>query len=237
MRTITHFQSTRTLQIVRQTPQPSFHDMSHAIYYGQCPARPLRNVQTHATAPSSGAGKPDRRERVRRKAAQVAESINSLALEGNLASYNLRLPSSSKAYKYSSSSSSSSDSSESDAEVETPSRPAAASPSTTTTSAASAFRTAATPTTSKPSTRTLGTATISVCQGKACRKRGSDRVMAALEHSTGDVANVELKGCKCLGQCKRGPAVKVEMPTGQKVVYVNVNGAEVAVQLAGMMLQ
>jgi (2Fe-2S) ferredoxin len=60
--------------------------------------------------------------------------------------------------------------------------------------------------------------------------------MAALQHSTDDIDSVQLTGCKCLGQCKKGPAVKVEMPTGQKIVYVHVNGAEVAVQLAGIVL-
>ncbi|KAL4539585.1 hypothetical protein Ndes2437B_g02050 [Nannochloris sp. 'desiccata'] len=210
--------------------------MSHAIYYDQThtmrPARRLRGVQCQAAGPSSGAGKPDRRERVRRKAAQIAESLDSLAVKGNLASYDLRLPSTSKAYTDDSSSSSSSSSDSSDSEAD-----AAPSAKTTsfTSSAASPFRTATPPTTSKPST--LGTATISVCQGKACRKRGSDRVMAALQHSTGNVDSVQLTGCKCLGQCKKGPAVKVEMPSGQKIVYVNVNGAEVAVQLAGIVLQ
>jgi hypothetical protein len=209
----------------RQTLETSFNDLGHVLYYGSMrPTLRLRSVQCQAAAPSSGSGKPDRRERVRRKAAAVAASIDSLALEGQLASYDLQLPSTSKAYD----SSSSSSSSESEDDVATT--------TATTSSSASPFRTAAAPTISKPST--LGIATISVCQGKACRKRGSDRVMAALEHSTGDVDSVELRGCKCLGQCKRGPAVKVEMPTtGQKIVYVNVNGAEVAVQLAGMVLQ
>lgn len=214
--------------VVCPAPQNSFHDMSHAIYYGQRPMRRHhRSVQCQAAPSSNTPGKPDRRERVRRKAAQVAQSLDSLALEGNLASYDLRLPSTSRAYT--SSSSSSSDSSDSEVEV--------ASPAAATTTTSSPLRSPETPSTSRPRSNTLGTATISVCQGKACRKRGSDRVMAALQHSTGDVDNVQLTGCKCLGQCKRGPAVKVEMPTGQKIVYVNVNGAEVAVQLAGVVLQ
>ena len=132
-----------------------------------------------------------------------------------------------------SSSSSSSSSESSDSEVEAPA-PAA---TTTTTSSISPMRTETPPSTSRPSTTTLGSATISVCQGKACKKRGADRVMSALQHSTEGVETVQLSGCKCLGQCKRGPAVRVEMPTGQKIIYVNVNGAEVAVQLAGTVLQ
>ena len=203
--------------------------MSHATYYGQLPSRRHTSVRCQAAGPSSGAGKPDRRERVRRKAALVAESLDALALEGNLASYDLRLPSTSRAYTSSSSSSSES----SDSEVEAPA-PAA---TTTTTSSISPMRTETPPSTSRPSTTTLGSATISVCQGKACKKRGADRVMSALQHSTEGVETVQLSGCKCLGQCKRGPAVRVEMPTGQKIIYVNVNGAEVAVPLAGTVLQ
>jgi hypothetical protein len=217
--------ATLTAQVRGQTPQTSFKDMAHVMYYAPMrPTRRPRSVQCQAAPSSSGgAGKPDRRERVRRKAAAVAESLDSLALDGELASYDLRLPSASTSYT--SSSSSSSESSESEADV-------APTTTTTTTSAASPFSTA---TRSRPTAR--GTATISVCQGKACKKRGSDRVVAALQHSIGDVDGVQLTGCKCLGQCKRGPAVKVEMPTGQKIVYVNVNGADVAVQLAGMVLQ
>ena len=204
---------TRPMQ--REIAGPRFQDMSHTIYYAyssnvQC-TRTRSSVRCQASTSSSGAGKPGRRDRVRRRAAQVTESLEALERDGDLASYNLCLPSSAAfCYETAMSSSSSSSSESEDDSVSRRSPPAA-----------------------KVATQT---ATISVCQGKACQKRGSDRVLGALHQTTAGVAGIDVTTCKCLGQCKRGPAVKVEMPTGEEIIYVGVHGADSAVQLASIVL-
>lgn len=201
--------------IPRETGASRFQDMSHAIYYTNssvtASTRTRSSVRCHASV-SSGVGKSGRRERVRRRVAQVAESLEALERDASLASYDLRLPSTA-AFSYESavSSSSSSSSSESEDDFSYRRRPAA------------------------PKVATKA-ATISVCQGKACQKRGSDRVLSALNEITAGVAGVEVTTCKCLGQCKRAPAVRVDMPTGEQIVYVGVNGADSAVQLASIVL-
>jgi hypothetical protein len=74
-------------------------------------------------------------------------------------------------------------------------------------------------------------ATISVCMGKACQKRGAARVLQELQASTVDMP-VVCGTCKCLDQCKRGPAVRVELATGKTSTYVGMNGPTSAAQVA-----
>lgn len=189
--------------------------MSHAIYYTNSSiiagTRARSSVRCSASA-SSGARKPGRRERVQRRAAQVAQALQALERDATLASYDLHLPSTA-AFSYESAVSSSSSSSSSESEDDFSHRRRSAAPQVATKAA-----------------------TISVCQGKACQKRGSGRVLAALNEITAGVAGVEVSTCKCLGQCKRAPAVQVDMPTGEQIVYVGVNGADSAVQLASIVL-
>ena len=59
-----------------------------------------------------------------------------------------------------------------------------------------------------------------VCQGKACRKRGSAGLMAALQES-GACAD-SMAACKCLDKCKLGPNVEVVVNGSKQVVQVAV---------------
>lgn len=195
-----------------------FVDSAHTLYYAPQPSRGrarCAHVHLSSTVRCGSNQRSARAKRVRAAAAEVAETLKRLDIpEHPLASYDLRLPSRAPATE---DVSSSSDSSASEDE-----RPAASS--------------------SLP--RQLGevgqhpmtTAVISVCQGKTCSKRGSARVLAALQHSTAGVEGTMVQECKCLGQCKRGPAVRVQMGSGEDIIYVGVNGTASAAQLAAVVL-
>lgn len=49
---------------------------------------------------------------------------------------------------------------------------------------------------------------VLVCSGKGCSKRGADELFFALQ--SGRHANVVVDRCKCLGQCRNGPTLKIE---------------------------
>lgn len=59
---------------------------------------------------------------------------------------------------------------------------------------------------------------IYVCtQGKKCPKRGSKKVLKQLQDEVANQASsLEVKGCGCLGMCKKGPSLIV---TPDKVRY------------------
>ncbi len=59
---------------------------------------------------------------------------------------------------------------------------------------------------------------IYVCtQGKKCPKRGSKKVLEQLQAEVANQASsLEVKGCGCLGLCKKGPSLIV---TPDKVRY------------------
>lgn len=59
---------------------------------------------------------------------------------------------------------------------------------------------------------------IYVCtQGKKCPKRGSKKVLEQLQAEVANQASsLEVKGCGCLGTCKKGPSLIV---TPDKVRY------------------
>lgn len=59
---------------------------------------------------------------------------------------------------------------------------------------------------------------IYVCtQGKKCPKRGSKKVLAELQAEVvNQASSLEVKGCGCLGMCKKGPSLIV---TPDKVRY------------------
>ncbi|MEC4865056.1 MAG: (2Fe-2S) ferredoxin domain-containing protein [Jaaginema sp. PMC 1078.18] len=69
--------------------------------------------------------------------------------------------------------------------------------------------------------------TILVCQNRTCRKQGSGKVLTALQQNP--TANVEVRGCGCLGQCGSGPIVLV-LP--EKVWYRGVKPGEVQAVVA-----
>jgi len=65
-------------------------------------------------------------------------------------------------------------------------------------------------------------ARLSVCQGKACVKRGARELLEAARQAaevhSGDIA---VTSCKCLDQCKKGPNVSVRAPGGGRAVTLN----------------
>jgi (2Fe-2S) ferredoxin len=86
---------------------------------------------------------------------------------------------------------------------------------------------------------------IAVCAGSKCRRAGGDALLAAASGAAAAAAAssaagpappgwpappsaaVEVGACKCLGKCKRGPAVRVEEPDGTTVVLTGVGSDEV----------
>lgn len=185
----------------------TFKDASHLLYYGgQVLHRPRNHRNTRHRAIINTEASA-RRKSMRMQAAEVARTFQRLDVpEHPLATYPLRLP------KFSSDVSSSSESSESEDEL-----------------SSSAVATEAV---KKPVK-----AVISVCQGKACQKRNSSTVLAALSNSTVNCSeNVVVQGCKCLGQCKKGPAVRVQASAGEDVIYVGVKGTDSALSLAAVVM-
>ena len=72
-----------------------------------------------------------------------------------------------------------------------------------------------------------------MCMGKACRKKGAGAVLSALQNSPGSAAGtINCRTCKCLKQCKRGPALEVHLPTGETRTYVGVS-ADTAPHIVG----
>ena len=63
-------------------------------------------------------------------------------------------------------------------------------------------------------------AAVTVCDGKACRKKGSAGLMAALQES--GVCGDSIVACKCLDKCKLGPNVEVVVNNSKQVVQVAV---------------
>eukprot|EP00889_Picochlorum_renovo_P005181 jgi/Picre1/32211/NNA_007557.t1 len=61
---------------------------------------------------------------------------------------------------------------------------------------------------------------LSVCSSKHCCKRGSTRVLKALQEDAMRIngLRVDVRSSTCLGQCKRGPAVHVSIPAHEEEV-------------------
>ncbi len=68
---------------------------------------------------------------------------------------------------------------------------------------------------------------VQVCQGKSCRKLGASKVLAAFQSQP--IADVEVMGCSCLGQCGNGPIVVV-LP--DQIWYCRVRSDEVEAIIA-----
>ncbi len=62
-------------------------------------------------------------------------------------------------------------------------------------------------------------ASVRVCQGKACKKKGSAGLMTALQESGAPCAD-NMVACKCLDKCKLGPNVEVTVNGSKQVVQV-----------------
>ncbi|CAK0757602.1 hypothetical protein CVIRNUC_002554 [Coccomyxa viridis] len=62
-------------------------------------------------------------------------------------------------------------------------------------------------------------ASVSVCQGKTCLKRGSNVLMAELQSAGATAASVT--ACKCLDKCKLGPNVEVAINGKRQIVQVH----------------
>lgn len=66
------------------------------------------------------------------------------------------------------------------------------------------------------------TGEVLVCNGKHCRKRGSDQVFHSFIAAS-HTAPIAVGPCKCLGHCKKGVAVKVNVDGLRQVVYSGVS--------------
>jgi len=61
-------------------------------------------------------------------------------------------------------------------------------------------------------------AAVRACQGKACVKKGSAGLMAALQDS--GLSPTSVTACKCLDKCKLGPNVEVVVNGSKQIVQV-----------------
>lgn len=79
---------------------------------------------------------------------------------------------------------------------------------------------------------------LSVCSAKHCCKRGSTRVLKALQEDAMRIngLRVDVRSSTCLGQCKRGPAVHVSIPAHGEVTCVKVECGHDVQQLAAVAL-
>ena len=75
----------------------------------------------------------------------------------------------------------------------------------------------------------LSGARVSVCQGKACSKRGSAQLMEELSMHAEE--GVEVMPCKCLDKCKAGPNLEVTVGAEKRIVAVNAPAQKVLVSM------
>ena len=193
-----------------------FADLAHLSYYSQ-PRRMVSAASYNAPAEESRGRR--RARAVQRQAAEVSAAVSRLQAGQPLASYPLRLPASAWCSRDSSGSSS-----ESESEPRRR-RPAGG--------AAAVLERPPAPT---PAPAACSATTVMVCQGKHCQKRGSATVLAALQQVVGGPA-VAVAGCKCLKQCERGPAVRVQSAKANRtVVYTGAATSGAVTQLAQAVL-
>lgn len=62
-------------------------------------------------------------------------------------------------------------------------------------------------------------ATVRVCQGKACVKRGSAQLLEDMSPHAEE--GIELMPCKCLDKCKSGPNIEVSFDAEKGIVAVH----------------
>jgi len=71
-------------------------------------------------------------------------------------------------------------------------------------------------------------AQVEVCTGKACAKRGSAAVLAGLSAALAGDAGVDVLGCKCMDQCKKGPNLRVRVANETPVIATGVPPSDAA---------
>ena len=108
------------------------------------------------------------------------------------------------------SSSSSSSESEADAPVASMPGPAVSTPSTVQVAPAASTSSpvAELPSPTAPALAQSGRK-VQVCTGKACRKKGSEAMLAALQAQADSQPGLSVVSCKCLDKCKAGPNVQL----------------------------
>lgn len=77
---------------------------------------------------------------------------------------------------------------------------------------------------------------IMVCTGSKCQRKGAAGVMAAVTAVVGDSAGIEVVGCKCLGKCSLGAAIRVKAEGGPCVrgqLHTELQPSEVGALLDG----
>lgn len=77
---------------------------------------------------------------------------------------------------------------------------------------------------------------IRVCTGKSCRKKGSENLLNSLQQY-GSSGAISCKSCKCLDQCKRGPALEMHLPNGERKVFIGVNSPQEVIDKLNILLQ
>lgn len=82
----------------------------------------------------------------------------------------------------------------------------------------------------EPDSAAVPAITVQVCQNKTCRNRGSPMLLDELRAASSG-ADVDVRPCGCLDQCKRGPNVAVRLPGQPKHVYTGVDNAAKIAQL------
>jgi hypothetical protein len=63
---------------------------------------------------------------------------------------------------------------------------------------------------------------VEVCTGKACARRGAAALLEELGAALAGDAGVDVAGCKCMDQCKKGPNLRVRVAGQAPVVAVGV---------------
>lgn len=64
---------------------------------------------------------------------------------------------------------------------------------------------------------------VNVCQGKSCAKRGAAELLRQASAAGGGRPGLQVSACKCLGECKRGPAVRVRTGRERPTVLTKVH--------------
>lgn len=70
-------------------------------------------------------------------------------------------------------------------------------------------------------------ARVEVCQGKSCAKRGAADLLRQASAAGAGRPGVQVSGCKCLGKCKQGPAVRVRSGRERPTVLTQVRESSV----------
>lgn len=67
-------------------------------------------------------------------------------------------------------------------------------------------------------------ATISICQGKDCKKQGGEKLLQFVKSTAGP--EISVVSCKCLGKCEQAPNLRVEIPEQKAVVHTTIQSGD-----------